>query len=52
VALGKVLARLCLALIIKESRINVEYDRVVTTLNIIFSVVFFVRWKEDFHKEN
>jgi hypothetical protein len=32
---GKVAAHLCLALIIKELRINVEQDRVVTTLNIL-----------------
>ena len=38
-AVGKVAAHLCLALIIKELKISVEYDRVVTTLNIIFSVV-------------
>jgi len=29
-----VAAHLCLALIIKELKINVEYDKVVTTLNI------------------
>jgi len=34
-AIGKVAAHLCLALIIKELKINVEQDRVVTTLNII-----------------
>jgi hypothetical protein len=34
-----VAAHLCLSLIIKESRISVEHDRVATTLNIIFSVV-------------
>jgi hypothetical protein len=34
VAVGKVAAHLCLALIIKELKINVEYDKVVTTLNI------------------
>jgi hypothetical protein len=44
VAIGKVAAHLCLTLIIKELKINVEWDRVVTTLNriklnIIFSVV-------------
>ena len=38
-AIGKVAAHLCLTLIIKELRINVEHDRVVTTLNIIFSIV-------------
>jgi hypothetical protein len=35
VAIGKVVAHLCLTLIIKEWRISVEMDRVVTTLNII-----------------
>jgi hypothetical protein len=35
VAVGKVAAHLCLTLIIKELKINVEQDRVVTTLNII-----------------
>ena len=30
VAVGKVVARLCLTIIIKELRINVEHDRVVT----------------------
>ena len=35
VAVGKVAAHLCLTLIIKELKINVEHDRVVTTLNII-----------------
>jgi hypothetical protein len=35
VAIGKVAAHLCLTLIIKESKISVEHDRVVTTLNII-----------------
>jgi hypothetical protein len=35
VAVGKVVAHLCLTLIIKELRISVEHDRVVTTLNII-----------------
>ena len=35
VAVGKVAAHLCLTLIIKESKINVEHGRVVTTLNII-----------------
>ena len=33
-AVGKVAAHLCLALIIKELRISVEHDRVVTTQNI------------------
>ena len=35
VAVGKVAAHLCLALIIKELKINVEQGRVVTTLNLI-----------------
>jgi hypothetical protein len=35
VVVGKVVAHLCLPLIIKEMKINVEQDRVVTTLNII-----------------
>jgi hypothetical protein len=35
VAVGKVAAHLCLTIIIKELRIGVEQDRVVTTLNII-----------------
>jgi hypothetical protein len=34
-AVGKVAAHLCLTLIIKELKISVEQDRVVTTLNII-----------------
>ena len=44
-AVGKVVAHLCLTLIIKELKVSVDYDRVVTTLNIInilntiFSVV-------------
>ena len=37
---GKVVAHLCLTLIIEELKFNVEHDRVVTTLNIIFSAVF------------
>jgi hypothetical protein len=32
---GKVVAHLCLALIIKELKLSVEHDRVVSTLNII-----------------
>ena len=36
---GKVAAHLCLTLIIKELKISVEQDRVVTMLNIIFSLV-------------
>jgi hypothetical protein len=39
VAVGKVTAHLCLTLIIKELKFSVEHDRVVTTLNIIFSAV-------------
>jgi hypothetical protein len=35
VATGKVDAHLCLTLIIKDLKIGVEQDRVVTTLNII-----------------
>ena len=35
----KVVTHLCLTLIIKELKFSVEYDRVVTTLNIICSVV-------------
>jgi hypothetical protein len=38
-AVEKVATHLCLTLIIKEMIISVERDRVVTTLNIIFSVV-------------
>jgi hypothetical protein len=34
----KVVTHLCLTLIIKELKISVEQDRVVTTLNIIFSL--------------
>jgi hypothetical protein len=37
--LGKVVAYLCLALIITKLKFSVKHDRVVTTLNIIFSVV-------------
>jgi hypothetical protein len=32
---GKVVAHLCLTLIIKELKFSVEHDRVVTTLNAI-----------------
>jgi hypothetical protein len=32
---GKVVAHLCLTLIIKELKFSVEHDRVVTTLNTI-----------------
>ena len=35
VAAWKVVAHLCLTLIIEELKFNVEQDRVVTTLNII-----------------
>ena len=42
VAVGKVEAHLCLTLIVKKLKISVEHGRVVTTLNIIFCVVFFV----------
>jgi hypothetical protein len=35
VAIGKVATHLCLTLIVKELKISVEHDRVVTTLNII-----------------
>ena len=37
--IGKVVAHLCLTLIVKESKISIEHGGVVTTLNIIFSVV-------------
>jgi hypothetical protein len=41
VAIGQVVRHgICLTLIIKESKISVEHDRVVKTLNLIFSVVF------------
>ena len=33
--MGKVAANLCLTLIVKELKINIEQGRVVTTLNII-----------------
>jgi hypothetical protein len=36
---GKMVAHLCLTLIIKELKFWVEHDRVVRTLNIISSVV-------------
>jgi hypothetical protein len=35
VAVGKVATHLCLTLVVKELKINVEHGRVVTTLNII-----------------
>ena len=38
-AVGKVATHLCLTQIIKELKISVEQGRVVTTLNILFSVV-------------
>ena len=41
-AVGKVVAHLCLTLFIKEMKISVGHDRVVTTLNIIFSVVRYI----------
>ena len=34
-AIGKVVAHLCLTLIIKELKISLEHGRVLTTLNII-----------------
>ena len=37
---GMVVAHLCLTLIIKELKPSVQHDRVVTTLNIIISVVY------------
>ena len=38
VAVEKVTTHLCLTLIVKELKISVEDGRVVTTLNILFSV--------------
>ena len=38
-AVGKVAAHLSLIVIIKELKISVQHDRVVITLNTIFSVV-------------
>jgi hypothetical protein len=38
VVVGKLPKYLCLTLIIKELKISVEHDRVVTTLNIKFNV--------------
>jgi hypothetical protein len=35
VVVGKAAAHFCLTLIIKELKINVEQDRLVTTLNLI-----------------
>jgi hypothetical protein len=49
VAVGKVVAHLCLTIMIKELKINGEHDRggnntnYNQTLNILFSVVFFIR---------
>ena len=34
-AVGKVAVHLCLTLVIKELKISVEHDRVVTTINIM-----------------
>ena len=42
VAIGKVAAHLCLTLIIKELKISVEQDRVVTTLNIIKHLISYL----------
>jgi hypothetical protein len=39
VAVGKVAVHFYLTLIIKELKTSIEHDRVITTLNIIFSVV-------------
>ena len=39
---GKVVAHLCLTLIIKELKISVEHDRVVTTLNIIKHLISYL----------
>ena len=39
VVVGKVAAHLCLVMIVKELKINVEHGRVVTTLNILFNVI-------------
>ena len=43
-AVRKVAAHLCLTLIIKELKISVEQDRVVTTLNIIntLNIIFMI----------
>jgi hypothetical protein len=35
IVVGKVVAPLCLTLIIKELKLSVEHDRVLTTLNTI-----------------
>jgi hypothetical protein len=42
VKVGKVAAHLCLSLIIKESKINVEQDRVIKTLNIIIIIKYHI----------
>jgi hypothetical protein len=42
VAIWKVVANLCLTLIIKEFIISVEQDRVVTTLNIIKHLISYL----------
>ena len=39
VAVGKAPTHLCLTLIVKELKINAEHSRMVTTLNILFSVL-------------
>ena len=39
---GKAVAHLCLTLIIRELKFNVEHDRVVTTLNIKSYLVYIV----------
>ena len=39
VVVGKIATHLCITLIVKELKINDEHGRVVTTLNILFSVV-------------
>ena len=44
-------AHLCLTLIIIELKFSVEHDRVVTTLNIIFSVATKLPRKEEKKKE-
>ena len=48
---GKVVVHLCLTLIIKELKISVEHDRVVTTLNIIFSVARQVGSQDPTHRK-
>ena len=39
---GKVAAHICLIMIVKELKINVEHGRVVTTLNIVFNVIIII----------